>query len=151
MVHWHHPHVKCLLYPFIDQDLINEYDYNSDGSIEFHELFDVMKFKFLQSDAESELRHAFRVFDSEEKGWVRGVDIRHVMNFLDDKLTEAETDDMLSEVAVNNDSEKIGFEQFTELIDLKEKKKKKMRLKRQSVGMKPKEVEVEPRVWVADV
>ena len=109
-----------------------------------------MKLKFRESDSESELQHAFRVFDSEERGWVKTSDLRCVMTYLEDKLTEAEMDAMISETVGNSNKETLEYEQFVDLMDLKEKKKKKK--KKKSGGMKKYEVEeAEPRVWFADV
>ena len=127
---------------------MNEYDYNNDSDIEFHELVDLMKLRFQQSDSESELRHAFRVFDSEERGWVSCAEVKYVMMHLDDKLTDDETDAMLSEVVAIGDNERLEYEQFAELINLREKKKRKGKSKVEVIN----EVdEIEPRVWFADV
>ena len=111
--------------------------------------------KFLQSDNEEELRQAFAVWDLEDRGWVSGLHLRHVMTVVEEKPSPVEVDAMLLGVGCcgntgshdntgcyvnngsrgNNSEERLGFEQFAELIDLKKKKIKKRKKKASSGGL----------------
>lgn len=61
-----------------------------------------MTARFLvEEDAEAmqeELREAFRLYDKEGNGYIKTSDLREILRALDDKLTEDELDEMITEI-----------------------------------------------------
>ena len=60
-------------------------------------------------DTNDEIRDAFRVFDSEGKGFFSAAELKHVMNNLGEKLTDEEVDQMIIDADRDGDG-KIDFE-----------------------------------------
>ena len=63
------------------QDMINEYDANGDGVLDFPEFLTMMVRKMRDTDNEEEMKikEAFKVFDMDGNGYITGAELRHVM------------------------------------------------------------------------
>lgn len=70
------------------------------------------------TDAEDELRQAFRVFDRNGDGYISAAELRHVMTSLGEKLTEEEVDEMIREADVDGDG-RIQWAEFVALLKIK--------------------------------
>ncbi|EAN33001.1 EF hand family protein [Theileria parva strain Muguga] len=97
------------------QDMINEIDANSNGSIDFPEFLTLMARKMKECDTEEELIQAFKVFDRDGNGFISAQELRHVMTNLGERLTDEEVDEMLREADVDGDG-KINYEEFVKLM-----------------------------------
>ena len=58
----------------------------------------VMANKPKEIDSEEEIKAAFKVFDLDNNGVISTAELRHVMNALGEKLTDAEVDLIMNEV-----------------------------------------------------
>ena len=63
----------------------------------------MMSKKLHDSDSETELREAFRVFDKNGDGFISPEELRHVMTNLGEKLTDEDVDDMIKEADLDGD------------------------------------------------
>lgn len=96
-------------------DMINEVDINSDGSIDFPEFLTMMARKLKDNDSELEIIEAFKVFDRNGDGKISAAELRHVLTSIGEKLSDAEIDQMIKEADSNNDGE-IDINEFAQLL-----------------------------------
>lgn len=83
------------------QLLIDEVDTDGSGQLEFEEFLALCSRFLIEEDTEAmqeELREAFRLYDKEGNGYIKTADLREIMRALDDKLTEDELDEMITEI-----------------------------------------------------
>ncbi|ODV61465.1 EF-hand [Ascoidea rubescens DSM 1968] len=97
------------------QDMINEIDANSDGTIDFQEFVVMMTRTIHDSDTDAELREAFRVFDKDSNGTVSFDELKEALASIGERLNDAEIRAMFAEADTNNDGE-IDFEEFKSLL-----------------------------------
>ncbi|KAJ3006795.1 UNVERIFIED_CONTAM: hypothetical protein HDU68_003885, partial [Siphonaria sp. JEL0065] len=97
------------------QDMINEVDGDGNGNIDFEEFITMMARKLKDSDAEAEIREAFRVFDKDGVGFITVGQLRQVMQNLGENLTEQEINEMFCEADIDGDG-KIDFEEFVSMM-----------------------------------
>ena len=83
------------------QDMINEVDADGNGTIDFPEFLTMMARKMKDTDSEEEIKEAFRVFDKDGNGFISAAELRHVMNNLNEKLTDEEVDEMIREADID--------------------------------------------------
>ncbi len=83
------------------QDMINEVDTDGNGTIEFKEFLDMMARKMKYMNSTNELREAFKVFDKNGDGYITASELKYAMNNMGEKLTDAEVEEMISEVDTN--------------------------------------------------
>jgi len=106
---------------FEDRDLralIKEYDSDGSGEIEFEEFCSIVaQFETDEDSAamESELRDAFRLYDKEKKGYIPVSSFREILRQLDDKITENELDEMITEIDTDG-SGTVDFDEFMEVM-----------------------------------
>ncbi|XBW38193.1 hypothetical protein QEN19_003785 [Hanseniaspora menglaensis] len=95
-------------------DLMNEIDLNGNNSIEFSEFLTLMSRQLKQDDSEMELLEAFKVFDKNGDGYISSAELKHVLTSIGEKLSDAEVDEMLKEVA--DGQGQINIEQFAQIL-----------------------------------
>lgn len=95
-------------------DLMNEIDVNGNKSIEFSEFLTLMSRQLKQNDSEMELLEAFKVFDKNGDGYISSAELKHVLTSIGEKLSDAEVDEILKEVA--DGQGQINIEQFAEIL-----------------------------------
>ncbi|KAI9332063.1 hypothetical protein BDR26DRAFT_869592 [Obelidium mucronatum] len=100
------------------QDMINEVDGDGNGNIDFEEFITMMARKLKDSDAEAEIREAFRVFDKDGVGYITVAQLRQVMQNLGENLTEQEINEMFSEADIDGDG-RIDFDEFVSMMTSK--------------------------------
>jgi len=100
------------------QLLIDEVDADGSGQLEFEEFLTLVARFMVEEDAEAiqeELREAFRLYDKEGNGYIRTAELREIMRALDDKLTEDELDEMITEIDTDG-SGTVDFDEFMEMM-----------------------------------
>jgi len=97
------------------QDMIDEVDIDGDGTIDFKEFLAMMSRKLTSSDAEEEIKEAFRVFDKDGNGYINATELRHIMLNLGERLTLEEVDEMIKEADTDGDGT-INYEEFVKLL-----------------------------------
>lgn len=115
------------------QDMINEVDADSNGTIDFpgaslslaltfptaltgpKEFLTMMARKMKDTDSEEEIREAFKVFDRDNNGFISAAELRHVMTSIGEKLTDDEVDEMIREADQDGDG-RIDYNEFVQLM-----------------------------------
>ncbi|KAJ9185846.1 hypothetical protein P3X46_005433 [Hevea brasiliensis] len=97
------------------QSMINEVDVNGNGTIEFGEFLNLMARKMKESEAEEELKEAFKVFDKDQDGYISPNELRHVMINLGEKLTDEEVELMIREADLDGDGQ-VNYEEFVRMM-----------------------------------
>lgn len=57
------------------EDMITAVDVNGNGTIEFAEFLDLLATKLKETDAEEELKEAFKVFDKDQNGYISAKEV----------------------------------------------------------------------------
>lgn len=73
--------------------MINEFDVDGSGTIDFSEFCQMMKRINKESDTEM-LREAFRVFDSDGNGYITSLEFRYLMTHVGESLSDDDVDQM---------------------------------------------------------
>ncbi|KAG8181787.1 hypothetical protein JTE90_000079 [Oedothorax gibbosus] len=95
--------------------MVHMVDKDGNGTIEFDEFLSMMSKKLHESDTETELHEAFRVFDKNGDGFISPAELRQVMNNLGEKLSEEEVQDMITEADVNGDG-LVDYKEFVLIL-----------------------------------
>ncbi len=96
--------------------MINEIDQDGNGCISFNEFVYLMtKNVHEDGDIEEEIREAFRVFDREGNGFITVPDLFQVLTTLGDKLTEEESEELISEADIDGDGN-VNYEEFVTML-----------------------------------
>ena len=93
------------------QDLINEFDVDSDGQIDFEEFLILMARKMKESNTEEDIRETFQVFDKDGNGFISAAELWQVMTIVGKNLTNKEVDEMIREVDTDGDGQ-VNYEEF---------------------------------------
>jgi len=100
------------------QDMINEVDIDSSGSIDFDEFLKMMSTTVKAQDFAHETRAAFDVFDRDGSGTISADELRQVMKSLGENLTDQEIDEMIREADKDRNGT-IDYEEFVQLLSPK--------------------------------
>ena len=84
------------------QDMINEVDADSDGTIDFEEFVKLMTREVDASDSGNELYKAFQVFDKDNSGSISASELKEVLISIGERVTDAEVDAMMEEADVDH-------------------------------------------------
>jgi len=97
------------------QDLINEVDVNSNGTIEFAEFSTMMANKINDVNSEEDLLASFKVFDKDGNGFISAAELKHIMLNLGEKLNDEECDEMIKEADVDGDG-MVNYSEFVRMM-----------------------------------
>ncbi|CAG8660041.1 5007_t:CDS:2 [Cetraspora pellucida] len=97
------------------QEMMNEVDLDSNGTIEFNEFLNMMARQADDGDNEEEMREAFKVFDKDSNGFISKDELRALMSNLGEKLTQGEIDEMFREADLDGDGQ-INYEEFVKIM-----------------------------------
>jgi len=97
------------------QELISEIDQDGNGCISFNEFVWLMTREIHDADIEEEIREAFRVFDREGHGFITASDLTTVLQTLGDKLSTAETEELINEADIDGDGN-VNYEEFVTML-----------------------------------
>ena len=97
-------------------EMILVIDTDGDGKITFEEFLNVFLQRLKDStEAQDELREAFRVFDKESNGFVSVEELRQALTECGEKLTEEEVQEMVREIS-SPDSRNINYEELITIM-----------------------------------
>ena len=97
------------------QEIINQAEKDDSGTVKFGEFMTMMSSKVKDADIEHELREAFKVFDKDGNGYVSAEELRHVMTYLGEKLTNEEIDSIISQDLVDKNGQ-LNYEEFVKAM-----------------------------------
>ncbi|KAG8050027.1 hypothetical protein GUJ93_ZPchr0009g1831 [Zizania palustris] len=97
------------------QEMVAEVDADGSGSIDFTEFISLLARKMRDTEAEDDLRDAFRVFDKDQNGFITPDELRSVMTNLGDKLSDEELAEMLHEADGDGDGQ-INYNEFVKVM-----------------------------------
>ena len=80
------------------QEAIEAVDSDGSGWIDFDEFLALMAKKTKEAQDEQELREAFRVFDTKNKGQIETGDLKVIFKALDPNMSDDEIDAIITEV-----------------------------------------------------
>ncbi|KAI8330261.1 calmodulin-like protein [Choanephora cucurbitarum] len=96
-------------------DMIGDYDFDSNGKIEYKEFMEMMSKICDKDETESDLVDAFKVFDKNDDGYITHDELRSVMKHLGQNMRESELNEMIKEADVNGDG-KIDYKEFAKMM-----------------------------------
>ncbi|CAL5339753.1 unnamed protein product [Camellia sinensis] len=97
------------------QRMISEVDVNGNGTIEFGEFLHLMATKMKESEAEEELKEAFKVFDKDQDGYISPNELRNVMVNLGERPTDEEVEQMIRDADLDGDG-LIDYKEFVRMM-----------------------------------
>ncbi|XP_027931502.1 calmodulin-like protein 11 isoform X2 [Vigna unguiculata] len=97
------------------QIMMSEVDTDGNGTIEFGEFLNLMARKMKESEAEEELKEAFRVFDKDQDGYISASELRSVMRTIGEKVTDEEVAQMVKEADLDGDG-LVDYEEFVRMM-----------------------------------
>ncbi|KAL2507368.1 Calmodulin-7 [Forsythia ovata] len=97
------------------QLMIKQVDADGNGKIDFLEFLNLMVQMKTDTDSEEELKEAFRVFDTDQDGFISAAELHHFMLNLRKNLTNEEVDEMIHEADDDGDGQ-INFEEFVKVM-----------------------------------
>ncbi|GAA5919149.1 hypothetical protein JCM6882_005500 [Rhodosporidiobolus microsporus] len=97
------------------EKMVQRADLDKTGSIDFEEFVAAVQRRPKPSNLEAELRQAFRFFDKDGCGTISPAELKHVMESLGERLSDAEIDHMIKAVDKDGDG-LVSFEEFVALI-----------------------------------
>ncbi|XP_020213342.1 calmodulin-like protein 8 [Cajanus cajan] len=97
------------------QIMMNQVDTDGNGTIEFGEFMNLMATKMKESEAEEELKEAFRVFDKDQDGYISASELRSVMRTIGEKVTEEEVEQMVKEADLDGDG-LVDYQEFVKMM-----------------------------------
>ncbi|KAL0218214.1 hypothetical protein RCL1_009062 [Eukaryota sp. TZLM3-RCL] len=95
--------------------IIEEYDRDGSGTIQFQDFLEVMSRKISERDPEEEIEKAFRLFDDDNTGVITLRNLRRVAKELGENLAEEELQSMIDEFDKDGDNA-ISLEEFKEIM-----------------------------------
>ena len=99
--------------------MINEVDEDGNQEIDFQEFLFLMARNMQDIDEEKVITQGFSVFDNDGDGKISLDDLRTVMNSLGEQLTDEQIAEIIKDID-KNDDDTINFEEFQELVNLKQ-------------------------------
>ena len=93
------------------EEMINEFDADGNGTIDFTEFLKMMAPKAKETNSEGDIRATFQVFDKDGNGFISPAELRYVMTNIGNQLTIAEVDELIREVDCDGDGQ-VNYEEF---------------------------------------
>ncbi|KAG0046428.1 hypothetical protein BGZ83_008405 [Gryganskiella cystojenkinii] len=98
-------------------DLVAKADPSGSGQINFDTFLKILLREdgFKPAGTAAEFINGFKVFDKEGNGYINAGELRYVLTSLGEKLSDAEVDELMKGVEVDN-SGKVNYEDFVKMI-----------------------------------
>jgi len=98
------------------QQMIFTVDYDGDGKLNLEEYVQLMELQKTPEDTEDDIVQAFRVFDSDNKGYIESAELRELLENMDWKVSADELKDLITSANLHQDR-RIGMEEFAWLVE----------------------------------
>jgi len=98
------------------QQMIFTVDYDGDGKLNFEEYIQLMEQQKSPEDKEDDIVQAFRVFDSDNKGYIESADLRDLLENMDWKVSAEDLKDLITSANLHQDR-RITLEEFAMLVE----------------------------------
>ncbi|GAM23349.1 hypothetical protein SAMD00019534_065240, partial [Acytostelium subglobosum LB1] len=95
------------------QDMIKEVD-DGNGLVDFQHFAMLMQRKTQYSDADADIKQAFKVFDKKGNGYASVADLKHTLVSIGEKLTKEEFDNVLKDAKIVDGQ--IHVDEFIRII-----------------------------------
>jgi len=95
--------------------MIEQLDADQSGTVDFNEFSQLMYEIMKAPELEEEIKEAFRVFDKDQNGFVSAIELRKVLNSMGDRLSEADSEDLIKEADQDGDGQ-LNFEEFRRVM-----------------------------------
>ncbi|XP_066919154.1 uncharacterized protein [Clytia hemisphaerica] len=96
------------------QDIVNEFDFNGTGAIDFNEFLQFMARRD-EWRCEEDIKIAFSVFDPDNEGFIDVQELREIMQRDEENLTEKEIKEILSVVDQDGNG-RVEYSEFVQLM-----------------------------------
>lgn len=96
------------------RELVSALEAEGHATIEFPEYLNILAKTIKDTDPETELTEAFKVFDKEGTGSISGADLRLIMTTYGETLNAEEVDEMIKEADTDGD----GIVDYAEFISM---------------------------------
>merc|ERR1712106_216064 len=96
-------------------NLVMEVDTDGNGTIEFEEFLSMMKKKAGETDEESDLREAFKIFDRDKDGFISMKELKKVGSMLGTMLSKEELDEFMAEADADGNG-KLDYDEFVKML-----------------------------------
>ncbi|KAL4238174.1 hypothetical protein ACF0H5_002886 [Mactra antiquata] len=100
------------------QEMINEVDIDGNGTIEFPEFCEMMMKRISENNENSDFLEAFKVFDSNDDGYISPAELKIAMINLGEKMNDEEINEMVREADLDGDG-RISFDEFVRMMKTK--------------------------------
>jgi len=97
------------------EELFRKNDLNGNGSIDFSEFLMMTANQIDTSEAEEDIREAFKFIDTNGDGKISKNELRHVIGIVDPTLSQQEIDMMLAEADTDRDGD-VSYEEFLSYV-----------------------------------
>jgi len=95
--------------------LLNSWDIDKDGMIDFPEFLNILSSQLSGVDNEEFLLEAFRVFDADDSGYITADELKKVMGSMGERMTSSDVEEMIHQADMDGDG-MINFEEFVRLL-----------------------------------
>ena len=97
------------------RELIQEYDNDGNGTLDFPEFLELMAKKLKQIDTEEELVEAFKIFDRDQDGLLTKSDLKNIFKILGEQVDEEYIEKLIT-LADQDGDESINFVEFCKMM-----------------------------------
>lgn len=99
-------------------DMIQQYDRDGSGTIDFAEFFELMMKKMNDIKLEDELIEIFKVLDRDGNGLLSGQELQAVLALIGVTITDEEVEELIKQADINGDGY-IGYDEFVKMMSAK--------------------------------
>lgn len=96
-------------------DLLGTIETEGTGKIEFADFCGILARVIKESDPETELTEAFKVFDKDGSGTISNAELRKIMTTYGETLTDEEVDEMIKDADTDGDGV-VDYAEFVSIV-----------------------------------
>ena len=97
------------------QDMINEADFEGNGTITFESFVKLLDGKLRSEEVQEEIIETFKKFDVDNNGLIGPEDIYNLLHSFNQDITIGEAEDMIKNVDIDDDG-MVNYQEFVKMI-----------------------------------